>query len=303
MKVYDIFSKREKRRQGEVADVYQYETIPEALRIQILHIWSDVYGPDDIYKNSIRAYRHINNMLCREYGRFRLGEGNSLFESVRRFFLYTKNTKRAIDVIEVSFQYIDKTVRGRTDLFLDRKISPDDAIKELNYRFQEHGVGYQFESGQIIRIDSQLIHSEVVKPALSMLSDPMYEGANDEFLKAHEHYRAQRYEECMNECLKAFESCIKAICDKRGWSYGDKDSLKNLIDIVFGEKLIPAFMQSYFSGLRSTLESGASTLRNRRSGHGQGSTIITVPEYMAAYALHLTASNILFLAKANEEMK
>ena len=107
----------------------------------------------------------------------------------------------------------------------------------------------------------------------------------------------------MNECLKAFESCIKAICDKRGWSYGDKDSLKNLIDIVFGEKLIPAFMQSYFSGLRSTLESGASTLRNRRSGHGQGSTIITVPEYMAAYALHLTASNILFLAKANEEMK
>ena len=34
-------------------------------------------------------------------------------------------------------------------------ISEDDAIKELNYRFKEHGVGYQYESGKIIRIDSR----------------------------------------------------------------------------------------------------------------------------------------------------
>ena len=194
-------------------------------------------------------------------------------------------------------------MRGNRSKFSERKITPDAAIAALNNRFQEHGVGYQYESGQINRIDSKVIHSEVVKPALGMLSDPMYEGANNEFLKAHEHYRAQRYEECMNECLKAFESCIKAICDKRGWSYGDKDGLKDLIDIVYGEGLIPSSMQSYFSGLRSTLESGASTLRNRHSGHGQGSKIITVPEHVAAYVLHLTASNILFLAKANEEMK
>ncbi len=135
-----------------------------------------------------------------------------------------------------------------------------------------------------------------------MLSDPMYEGANEEFLKAHKHYRAQRYEECMNECYKAFESCIKAICDKRGWSYGDKHGLKDLIDIVYDEELIPSSMQSYFSALRGTLESGASTLRNCHSGHGQGSKKITVPEHMAAYVLHLTASNILFLAKSNEEI-
>ena len=35
--------------------------------------------------------------------------------------------------------------------------SPGDAVIELNERFREHGVGYQFESEEIIRIDSQLI--------------------------------------------------------------------------------------------------------------------------------------------------
>ena len=62
-------------------------------------------------------------------------------------------------------------------------------------------------------------------------------------------------------------------------------------------------MQSHFTALKSTLASGVPTARNRQAGHGQGPTIIVVPDYMAAYALHLTASNILFLTKANEEMK
>ena len=78
---------------------------------------------------------------------------------------------------------------------------------------------------------------------------------------------------------------------------------KRLIEIVFDKKLIPTFMQSHFSGLRSVLEAGVPTARNRQSGHGQGPKRKPVPEYMAAYTLHLTASNILFLAKANEEMK
>ena len=180
-------------------------------------------------------------------------------------------------------------------------VQSPNAIDELNYWFREYGVGYQYESGQIIRVDSQYPHSEVVKPVLSMLSDPMYERANAEFLSAHEHYRAKRYEECMNDCLKAFESCIKAICDTRSWIYNKRDTCNRLIAIIFDHKLIPDFMESHFSGLRSALESGVPTLRNNLSGHGGGTE--DVPEYIAAYTLHLTASNILFLAKANKEMK
>ena len=288
MKVFDIFSKRQKRERGEIPDVYQYEIIPRQLRVQVVHILRDALG-EEAYTND---YKYIHGALCREYGVFRLGESyNSDYEAVFNFFLSTTEIEKAIDVIEVSL--------GHPEI---RPSNIQSAIAELNHRFQEHAVGYQYESGKIIRVDSQLIHSEVVRPAMSMLSDPMYQGANAEFLSAHEHYRKRRYKECLNDCLKAFESCIKAICEKRGWNYEPTDNAKRLIDIVFAQGLIPNFMQSHFSALRNTLESGIPTVRNRMAGHGQGKTEVPVPESVAGYSLHLTASNILLLARADDEL-
>ena len=308
MPVFDIFSKRQKRQRGEVPDVYQYEIIPQELRVQIVHILQDAFGEPyyllEIPNGSAMAYEFIHKALCREYGKFTLGKPNdSNPEAILSFLLQTQETDKAIDVIELSFQYIDHYVRKNEHEFDERKMSPDRAIGELNRRFREHGVGYQYESGEIIQVDSQLIHSEVVRPALTMLSNPMYKGANAEFLSAHEHYRKRRYKECLNDCLKAFESCIKAICKKRRWPYNDSDGASRLVSIVFERQLIPTFMQSHFSALRNTLEAGVPTVRNRLSGHGQGSTEVPVPESIAGYALHLTASNILLLARADEEMK
>ena len=290
--------------------MYQYEDIPQELRVQVVHIWGDVLGEiergsfGDFCGAAYAAYQGIHDALCREYGVFALGEEKNFFERVGNFLLKEKDIEKTLDVIEFSFLYIDRVVRNQPNIYLHPKISPDEAINELNYRFREHGVGYQYKSGKIIKVDSQFIHSEAIKPALIMLSDPMYKGANEEFLKAHEHYRKGRYKECLNECLKAFESCLKTICKKRNWQYDDKRSTaKDLIQIVFDNGLIPSFMQSHFSALKSTLESGLPTVRNRQAGHGQGSTQIIVPEYIAAYALHLTASNILLLAKADEELR
>ncbi len=314
---YELFSKRQKRLRGEVPDVYQYETIPFELRVQVVYIWEDIWG--EVNSRSFRrfgdpmhAYESIHKVLARRYGVFRLGEGSDYDQIVLSFFLRTKETEKVLDVIEVSFRYIDQMVRNKLNIFISNaklhgrknpSISPDKAISELNYWFREHGVGYQYESGQIIKIDSQFIHSEAVKPALFMLSDPMYKGANEELLKAHEHYRKKRYKECLNECLKAFESCMKIICGKRGWPYNEKDTANRLIETVFKHALIDSSMTSHFTALISTLKSGVPTVRNDQSAHGQGSEEIIVPEYIAAYILHLTASNILLLVKADEEMK
>ena len=315
MKIYELFSKRQKQIRGETPDVYQYEIIPPELRAQVVHIWRDVLEESDrrgfLNPNdaAYKAYQDIHDKLCREYGMFTLGEDIGIlgedigiFEKVCNFLLEEEDTEKVIDVIEFSFFYIDKVFRNNPNTYLRPKISPDEAINELNYRFREHGVGYQYESGQIIKIDSQFTHSEVIKPALIMLSDPMYKGANEEFLKAHEHYRKGRYKECLNECLKTFESSLKIICQKNNWSYSEKDSANRLIAIVFDNGLIPPLMQSHFSALKTTLESGLPTVRNRNSGHGQGPEIVNVPEYVAGYALHLAASNIHFLVKADEDM-
>ena len=317
MTVADIYSKRQKRFRGEVPDVYQYETIPQELRVQIIHILKDVfrivsYGDTvgEFHTTLDKAYEwiyeRIYETLCDEYGVFTLSDSATYSAgAVHEFLLHTLETDKVLDVIEIAFCYIEKYMdrlvhQNGYNAYTERKISPDGAIDKLNHRFREHGVGYQYESGQIIRVDSQLIHAEAVRPALHILSNPMYKAANAEFLSAHEHYRKGRYKECLNDCLKAFESCIKTICKKRGWAYTEKDNAGRLIEIVFKEELIPSFMQSHFSALKKTLKSGLPPIRNILSAHGQAEET-PVSDYIAAYALHLTASNILLLAKADEE--
>lgn len=302
MGLIDIFSKRQKKLSGEVPDVYVYDDIPENLRVQVVHIWRDAFGNYNSYGGQARkAYEFVYNSLCREYGYFKLVEyetGNYL-QDLADFLLSTKEVEKVLDCIELSFKCIDKVCR---ELYYFREtepeLNPDEAIAELNQRFLEHGVGYQYEAGYIVKMDSKIIHADVVKPALVFLNKSGFEGANQEFLLAHEHYRHGRYKECLNECLKALESTLKIICKIKKWPYKDKDTASTLINTCFENNLVPAFLQSEFTSLRATLESGVPTIRNKVSGHGQGIEVVKVPSYLAAYQLHLTAATILFLSEA-----
>jgi hypothetical protein len=201
------------------------------------------------------------------------------------------------------FTEIDTRVRQNRGLYAGSRTSPDAAIEGLNARFKEHGVGFQFSQGQILRIDSEFTHQEITVPALNLLQQPHLRLANQEFLAAHEHYRHGRYPACLNECLKAFESAMKAICHKRNWLYNQNDTAKPLIRICVDNGLFPVFMESHLTGLRTSLESGVPTARNKTSGHGQGVVPIIVSEQFAGYVLHLTAANIRFLAASEAAMK
>jgi len=300
--IYDLFSKRQKRLRGDVPDVYQYTNLPQNFRVQVVHIVKSTIGRDSDYSTpASKIYKYINNTLCREYGVFKLQEyASENFEYIYNFFLKEKDPEKCLDVIELTFKCIDGYVRQNTWEFRDYQ-SPDDAIEELNIRFREAGIGYQFESGEVVRVDSQFIHSDAVKPTLQILGHSQeFAGANDEFLSAHEHYRHQRFKECLNDCLKSFESLMKAIHKKRSWEYGSTDTAKKLISSCLSNGLIPDYMQNQFSSLRILLESGVPTIRNKEGGHGQGDEVTNVPEHLASYTLHLTASNLLFLAKCDE---
>ncbi len=181
---------------------------------------------------------------------------------------------------------------------IKKRINRKKTFSEINARFKENGVGYVLEAKQILRIDSQIVHSNIVKPTINILNEPTYSGgANEEFLKAHEHYRNNRNQECLNECLKSFESVLKAICDKNNWSYSQNDTSKKLIKICFDNNLIPSYLQTQFSSLQQLFESGVPTIRNKNSGHGQGVQQIQVTNEVTSYMLHLTATNILFLTQ------
>ncbi|MDU9049664.1 MAG: hypothetical protein Q3M30_12510 [Candidatus Electrothrix sp. Rat3] len=297
----DLFSKRKKRERGEFSDVYQYEDIPYSFRVQVVHMLKEAFMIEGKYFSSEadETIKEINKLLCREYGVFRLSEEyDKAFSELADFLLQTENHEQALDVIELTFRIIDKSIRTNTYNY-NQYLDVDSLLDELNKRFREAGVGYQYASGELIRVDSQFIHSEAVKPVLSLLKAQRYHSVNQEFLQAHEHYRHGRYEESTNECLKALESLLKTICSERNWPYDQKDTAKKLIATVLKNGLIPSFMQNQLNIMQNLLDSGVPTVRNKLAGHGQGPTQREMPDYIASYALHLTATTILLLAQAD----
>jgi len=311
MPVYDIFSKRkDKQNKKDGADVYLYDEIPYTLRVQIVLIWKDAIGieigrPDYLEEYYNPIWGRIFNILTKEYGVFALGKSNELFSNqCIGFLLNVNDINNLLDIIELSFRLVEE-IQDTIITFRDNcfKITQkaEDAINELNERFEEHSVGYFYDSGHIFRKDSEFVHEEIVKPALSLLHESGFEGALDEFLNAHKLYREGKDKQAIAEALKAFESTMKVICNENNWSIPSNATAKPLIDKIFDKGLIPSELQSHFGGLRSALESGLPTLSNRTSRHGQGGKKVVIPKYFVPYALHLCASNIVLLINAYKE--
>ena len=288
--------------------MYQYADLPVPFRWQVIHILRDVLGDTQAYQGNVVTqeewYQNIHDILARELGVPHLNDAGLITQKRVFNFLLEADVENALSVIEVSFQVARTAQQDPENHYIlqDLNMRFPEAVEELNARFQEHGIGYQFESNEIVRVDSQFLHQEAVKPALQLLKATRYAGANDEFRKAHEHYRHQRYGEAVSECLKALESTLKVICKKRKWPFSaDTATAKNLLEIVFEKGLVQGYLESKFTGLRTVLESGVPTIRNRESSHGAGEEPRHVPQHLAAYVLHLTASAIVFISRCDDE--
>ena len=313
MPIANLYSHRKRVAEGQTPDVFAYDELSRELRVQIIHIWRDAIGPYYQYgdfeaKNQLEnneAWELIHKTIAREHGLFSLGDKHRIDNSCELYLLKTTSVDAALDLIEATFFYIDNiAIDFGASAREDRGITQEagDAIAELNERFLRAGVGYRFEEGRILRVDSELVHSEIVRPTLRFLNEPGFEGPRDEFLRAHGHYRSGEIEDAITDANNAFESTLKAVCDQRGWSYGQGARASDLLKIVRREGLLPKYLDKSFDQLSATLSSGLPQVRNEMGAHGQGSTPRTTPGYVGAYALHLAAANILFIVEAHKEM-
>ena len=307
--VFKTFAKRKKEAENAGKPVtYRYGYLPHQFKVQVVHI---LRGP---VSNALYNYWHeIHDILVREMGVFELVKKNprrkeNVETICHRFILEGFDVDQVLSLIELAFLTIDKAIRKeiaqapsyRTGV----RIDIDEILKELNYRFQEHAIGYQYAGGQIVEVNSQFLHSETVEPTIALLYETGFEGALQEFMTAHKYYRERNYKDAIANASHAFESTMRTICDIRGWAYQPNATSSKLIDILFDNDLVTTEMKSHFTSLRGTLASGVPAIRNKggQGGHGQGSTPIEVPDHIAAYALHLTASNIVFLVESHKAL-
>lgn len=285
--MYKLYSERIRNQDGE-PEVYVYNKFPEAFRNQVFYIMADVL---DELMHCCCEWDDLHDEFCREKGLKLLGDYSKNYEGYGRhnceqfiaktndsdlldfidFAFYVFNGEgRKIDVPQYSYNTFQGYVKNDNSSIIDEVNNGiDECIKELNYRFKQHNLGYEFVNGEIIRIDNKVVHQEIVKPALRLLYEEGFDGAEEEYRKAFEHRRKGDNKNAILEAEKAFESTMKTICDKKGYIYDKaKDTAAKLISILESNNFYPSYMSSHMANLRATLETGLPVVRNKNAGHG-----------------------------------
>lgn len=312
--IVDLFSKRRKRLvNSEIADVYQYDNVPNVLRVQLQQIFVDAIGqhyrPDPYSGGRGRpqnpdGWEFIHKTLCREMGVHSLGS-HQLAQTNVVGFLETAGINEFLDTVELCCKYIALILAKKTDYQrqqLGIEQHPESAIDEVNYRFREACLGYQFEEEEFLRVDSQFIHENVVKPAIQILNAAEFSGPRSEFLSAHACFRNGDYEQAIILASNSFESTLKVVCDENDWAYQKGARSTDLLKLVRSNGLWPDYLDASFDQLIATLSSGLPKVRNDAAAHGQGAELRNTPPYVAAYALHLAAAKIVLIAEAHKQI-
>jgi hypothetical protein len=313
--ILDTFTKRKRRAErSRQEDVYRYDEVPAALRTQVLYMWRDALG---LYRDmqrfdfsdpppSNKRWENIRDAIARERGVLSLsGKNDNPFDQCAHQ-LMNGNADDALEIIEATFRHIDIVMGEKDEWRREREgltQSADDAIAELNHRLKEHGVGYRYEGGMLVRIDSEVLHAETTVPALRLLREEGFEGPLEEFMHAHAHYRKREMKDANVDALNALESTLKTICDKRKWKRSATATASDLVRVVVKNGLIPAQLQSQFDHLIKAMERGLPPVRHNFGGHGQGAESKKVADHLAAYSLHLMAANIVLLLEAHRAFR
>ncbi len=294
MALPDTFARRKRSAFGS-SDPLRYDIFPYKLRVQALHILDEAIEIQT--KDSLEGiYQNLCKFMRKELGKIKLSSGLYVEHEFSEWFLNHQEVDDCLVAVEHVFRII--SVLSKIEANSKNIDALIHCVAELNGRFLEAGVGYQFENGKLLQVDSKLAHKEIIVPALHLLAATGFEAAEHEFLDAFDAFRTGDFETVLIEACKSLESTIKVIGARMRWGLEPTAPLKKLIQAVFDNNLIPDYMQAEFAGLRTILESGTGTVRNKAAGHGAGEKMRAVPRHIAAFQLHQTAAAILLLVEA-----
>jgi hypothetical protein len=288
---YEIYAKRVKREASEgKPTIFLYDALPQQFRAQVEWIWKDTFGKIvDAYVDSL--WRKLHDTVARELGMRELAKANVYGQEGWKCHIFLResaDTVAVLSLIEVSMRTLLSMGRVQVEHGF---VQPADAIAELNRRFRENTLGYEFRQGRIVRADSEYLHSEVTEPALDLMHDGRFSGALDEFLEAHKHYLKGDFKPATVAASKALESTMKTILERLQVPFKPSADARDLIAALVQERVVPPYTKASLARLPG--------VRNQNTGaHGQGSVEQEVPRHEAAYCLHLAAADIVYLIKS-----
>ena len=296
----ELFSRRYRDRSGD-PEVYIYNNFSQEFRNQCFYIVGDF-----INKIQKTTYEDVAEKICEAFAREKglkyvagyYGRINDL-DAISKYFDESSN-EDFFDFVDFIFtncvgtkELIDAYWHFGDDPFVR-------AADELNLRFKQHSLGYEFTNGEIIPKTNEVIHQQIIKPALKILTDERFRGAEEEYLLAFEHFKTGNNKDAILNAGKAFESTIKTICKELKYKYEYTSSAKKLVETLKSNGFYPSYLDSCLNNLCGLLEEGAPVVRNKESGHGQGASVKSTADEYVEYVLNTVASNIVFLYRLFE---
>ena len=235
--IFKVFSRR--HRETKAPD----KQLTSAFRQRVVRLLS---WPFPVYESSFRRlgtsvsgfWLELRERLLYLHGIGTLS-GNSNLDPGEDIiaFLSECNDDHFLDVIEFTFQseHIWQALNPST---LER-IHVDTLIECINQFFEVDDLPYHltgFSTGEnhntsfprVIRRDNTALHQTAIEPTLTLLSQPGFGAANEEFLNALKDFRGADYGDCVVKCGSSIESVMKIICDKKSWPYNQNDTASGL---------------------------------------------------------------------------
>ena len=304
--IFNVFSLRNKE------STFQTIKLSQSFRNKILLYCSEVFqnnsGKYFLKTHWPEFIQEMHTALLYRFGKLQLSTRNSNNKAEDIFqFLQECPDDQFLDFVEMIFK-----VECIAYVSIDKNIIVDEVNQffisenlgyELTKFIEENSMmeaqGYPFMGRpiktiiintypQIILKENSVIQTNIIKPALLLLTSPIYKYANKEFLEALEDYKMGDFGDCLTKCCSSFESVLKVICEKNHWKYKQTDSASTLVNIVVTQGGIEPFFEQLFIFI--------ATLRNKLSkSHGAGISAKNVTKNQAQYSINITASAIVFL--------
>lgn len=302
--IFDVFSRR------LPADVDDVPVIPKTTRTRVIIWCREAFGVERSPGAPVglldRFWLEICKSLQMRLGRAQLSRIQNPTSAIEDVFVYVSEceTPEFLDFLEYIF---------RVDAFRMISVPAKDAVQEINELLRVDDVPFALtafvdeqtlepfpfggrlvpttrvrEYPRAIARGSEVLHQEVTEPALALLGAPGFENAISEYLEALEDFRKGDYGDCLTKSGSSFESVMKVICDRKGWSYRQSDTAGQLVKTILGRTSLDTYLETPLLVV--------ATLRNRLSkSHGAGIQAREISPHLAAYALHVAGAGIILL--------
>jgi hypothetical protein len=264
---------------GSLGDL-EHDSVPQAVRMALFHL---------MFRSQIRHQapfsQHVLNRIAVHFSDF-----TADWDAATPLISTDRSVDEILDYCEIAVEAgMDTTKARATGGHYYDVATYGDLESKINPLFETHRFGYRMVSGQAQRLDSPLLHVEVVGPALLAARRAGWSEVEERYASAILNHRGGETAKALTDANAAIESALKAV-GMRGNATGDltKALAKSPLLAPYGAKA-----NGQLKGLVDNLMVWRS---NFGDAHGGGPGVQDAPPELAGLAIHWSGAFIVFLA-------